>query len=186
MRATGNSSIADPQAPPPDSSAIAAVVSSIMQRYFAIWMLMNTDQLVPLPDNQKQNLQGTAYKNQQRMFFAPYVFEISMALLCLDLVVVLLIITFRPKKILPNKPTNIATIVRMTANSRLLDDMVNGRRTVDDIKKDRQQRYGYGTYVGRDGEEHEGIELWPLVTPIIASKARNRRPWHRFAGRTAP
>ena len=106
-------------------------------------------------------------------------FYISMIILSLDLAVAVLFYSRARKPFLSRLPTSVASQIAYLAGSHVIDDV---RKAGGDLLElDRQgYRYGYGKYIGQDGQTHVGIEREPYVTKVTSQRGWNlRRRWWR-------
>ena len=176
-------SLVNPSAPVPNAANATALMKDMYARLFALVVGLNTHVLVPQEEDVQTMIVVEAAV--ERLFISAVMFQIAVVLLALQAVVAVLYYWKRPKLFLPRMPTTIATIVGMVENSRALEYFGGDGRDGDENgrgrstrKKDWEERYGYGRFIGTDGKTHVGIEKQRYV---VALKSQNplvkKRTW---------
>ena len=120
-------------------------VEQIMTRFFAIYMSLNRQvfETTP-PDTAETNaiFEGTVETTEDRVFFAPKAYQIAVGIISLDILTVTLLLIKRPKRPLPQMPTNIFTVARYVCHSHMLKDLREGKTTIGDMERDDKTYYG--------------------------------------------
>lgn len=148
----------DPAQPVPSFSHVAPYVEDVIARLFAIVLSLNEDWLTQADAGSKQA--GTMLVTTQRVLVSRPMFDITIVLVALNIVVAAAYWIRRPRKMLTEMPYSIASILAVTQASTLISE-------VEDEEKWRNEwRFGYGRYVGTDGKPHTGIERRPFVIPL--------------------
>ena len=122
-------------------------------------------------------MQGMTVLTEDRVFFAPKAFLISLLLLYLNLVAVILMLFNRPRAPLPRMPTNILALACYARHSHLLKDILDRKMSAEEAEKDSEERYGHGTFVGTDGRPHVGIERSALLLNQSRRHGLRARIW---------
>jgi hypothetical protein len=161
--------LVDPTKPVPDATVAGPKVEALCRQLFAILLGLNT-QIFAEAGSDAELVPGNVVVSEIRIFMAPVMGEICIAILALHFVVAALYYAFRPKVFLPRMPTSIAAVMSYVCSSHITED-VYGKNLGD-------QRYGYGRYVGTDGETHVGIERQRNVVPWASENPEvKRRKW---------
>lgn len=170
----------DPQLPPPEPNIMAPLVADIVRRSWPMSLLR--DEGGELPANPafdgSQIRTGTLEYEEERMFFAPYMFEVSVTLLFINLIMAIMILISRPEQLLPQMPTTIAAVIAAFAGSSILDDLKNGTLSPEAMDKS-NTKYSLGRYVGMDGQPYIGIDREQFVT-LLPRKGVRERLGRRF------
>ena len=181
LRLTGSSDLVDPLKRLPLPENIAPKVEEVLRRFGAIFLALNQQIFQPAvnatQEQQKQaHVEGSLQVTEDRIFLASKAFEIVVAILTLDLLAIVIVLSNRPKANLPRMPTNILAVVQYVCYSHMLKDLMEGKVTPEEMEKDTKTRYGYGTFIGTDGKPHVGIERRPMVSPI-RREGKLRKVW---------
>jgi hypothetical protein len=132
---------------------------------------VNRDALFEPAIEANPRLQSISIIEEERLFFNVLMFIISEIILGVYVVVSILLYIRRPGRYLAHTPTSIAAIVGLFAPSTALEDfhdtsqMTNTERAKHLAGLD--NRYGYGSYIGKDGAVHVGIEKVPYVRYMV-------------------
>ncbi|KAF2741653.1 hypothetical protein M011DRAFT_454492 [Sporormia fimetaria CBS 119925] len=184
-RAANHTRITNPNEPVPKFSDVEAPLKAAYSRLFAIWLSINKDLLlVPAGNSTETTIMKEVkviYK-EERLFFKTSMFIISEIILGIYIITAVVVYLRRPGRFLPRMPTTIAAIIALFAASAAVEDM---RGTSQFTTEEHEQylnklgcRYGYGSYVGRDGCVHVGIEK----APFVKSKEKTTFEHSRFDG----
>ncbi|KKA18808.1 hypothetical protein T310_7248, partial [Rasamsonia emersonii CBS 393.64] len=165
-----STSIIDPLTPPPDFATTADLVSQVYQQLFAIVLQDNQKYLMPAPPGSLiiANEIGT----QQRVFVSDTMVYIVIVILALDTTVAIVLYSRLPKPFLHRMPTTIAGLLAYSTGSHLAQDLdiqmaaTAGRSGMQEALKKRGSVYGFGRYIGTDGEIHFGIDRQPYLIPL--------------------
>ncbi|KAI4262132.1 MAG: hypothetical protein L6R42_002686 [Xanthoria sp. 1 TBL-2021] len=148
----------DPTMPVPAYGDVVPYVESICVRLFAIVLSLNQGWLAEAEAGSATTV--TVISSSERVFVSSPMFVITTALLVLNLVVAITYWARRPKRLLPEMPYTIASILAMVQASGLLAEVENKGQWRHNW------RFGYGKFVGTDGKPHVGIERRPFVVPL--------------------
>ena len=181
-KASGSHSHVDPRAPIPNANEMAQQLAALLKRNFAVFMGLNAEYLERKDVKEIETLTGTVESIKSRIVLSPYVFEISLSILVLDLLVALIVVLNRPMRLLPRMPTNIAAIIQLACHSHLLQSIISGETTQETIAQDQKVRYGFGTFFGSDKKLHKGVERYPLVTAANCRRVRRHLRWLDLKG----
>jgi hypothetical protein len=166
-REVGGLQLTDPLSPLPIFADVHDAMDKAYARLFAFWFSVNRDALFEPATETNPRLQGIGIIEEERLFFNVPMFIISEIILGIYVVVSILLYIRRPGRYLARTPTSIAAIIGLFAPSTALEDfhdtsqMTNTERAKHLAELD--NRYGYGSYIGKDGAVHVGIEKVPYV-----------------------
>lgn len=147
----------NPQLPPPDPEEMLPIISDILKRQFALTLgVARTWLATPVPLS-NDTLDGFIEYTEDRIFFAPYMFELTTSLLAFNLVVALIVLLRRPGRLLPRMPTTIAAITCYLSGSSILEDLMDEKATPESLAKGSAE-FSFGKYIGTDGLPHLGID----------------------------
>jgi hypothetical protein len=182
-KAAGNLGMTDPKAPLPRFSDVERPMKEAYERLFAAWLGLNRQYLF-LPSNTTMPVSGTTITRQERIFVNPVMFVISAVILGIYTVVSIIIIIRRPGRYLARMPTSIAAVIALFATSAAVED-VQGTSGLSSKERGKYldrlgNTYGYGSYVGKDGSVHVGIEKDPFVRRMKVKSFQ-----HTLAGKSA-
>lgn len=170
----------DPRLAPPDAAFMVHTTERILKRLFAVAIGLNPQWLVPDQASMRGNM--TVVKREERMFFAPYVYEVLLALLATNLAVAILTLIKRPGRFLPRMPTSIASVLALGIGSSLLDYVSRDDLCQNSHAYGSGERHGssfrYGKYVDTRGQLRVGIEQQPFCQPLAY-----RNGWQRIIDR---
>jgi hypothetical protein len=181
-RYMGNSSLLDPLLPAPVLAQAIDPLSVVYSKLFSILVGSNMDLLLEnASDQQKQALQGWIIQPETRIFMSKPMFIIAEAILILYIVVTATLYMRRPWRILARMPTTPASIIAFFAASHAVVDLRNtaglSRKYLDNSLRDLDPSYGFGTFVGTDGEPHIGIEKHPFLAGLSKSGGGTSLTW---------
>ncbi|KAI9722979.1 MAG: hypothetical protein M1812_001428 [Candelaria pacifica] len=158
----------DPTMSAPQFAVVMPRFQALYSMLSAILLGTNTDILF-VPSN-GSHIQGQVLLTTPRVFISKPMFIISQTILGMYLVVAVIMYIFRPGKFLPRLPTTIASVVSLVYRSHALADF---KGTAQMPPKQREKhlevlgnKYGYGRYIGTDGQAHVGIERQPLFVDL--------------------
>ncbi|PVI00457.1 hypothetical protein DM02DRAFT_728559 [Periconia macrospinosa] len=166
-RISNSTRLLDPKTNLPTLEEVQAPLNKTYSTLFAIWLGANQQKLLLKANGSS----ATAWQieREERLFLSTPLFGISLGILSAYAVVAIVVYFRRPGQFLPRLPTSIASTIGLFAASTAVHDM---RGTSRYGAKERGQhlkaldtRYGYGDYVGVDGNIHVGIEKAPFVRP---------------------
>jgi hypothetical protein len=164
-RVADNSSHLDPNAPLPGFE-ITERLNKAYSQLFAIWLGVNKEKLF-LPAVEGTTTDGMVFREEERVVINKPLFIVSEMILWTYALVIAIVYFRRPGKYLPRMPISIATVVTLFAASAAIDDF-RDRAHLDDTEDEQRlegQKYAFGSYVGRDGKVHVGVEKLPFVIP---------------------
>ncbi|KAH7411656.1 hypothetical protein DE146DRAFT_248746 [Phaeosphaeria sp. MPI-PUGE-AT-0046c] len=179
-RASPSLHLSDPTAPLPSFPSVLAPMEKAYARLFAIWLGVNIDHLFIRSDAPTNpHLPGTVITLEDRIFLNTTLFTISQAILGTYMLVTALLYLRRPGRYLARMPTSIAAVIALFAASAAVEDMAGTSGYTDAEREKHLQevgcRYGYGSFVGRDGSVHVGIEKVPFVQRARATTFEHSR-----------
>lgn len=164
-----STSTIDPLAPPPDFATTADLVNQVYQRLFAVILQDNQESLVGAPPG--SSIIAKEIGTQQKVFISETMFYIVVVILALDATVAMALYLRLPKPFLHRMPTSIAALLAYGTGSHLVQDLdfqtttVASRGRIRDALTRRGSVYGFGKYIGTDGEIHYGIDRQPYLIP---------------------
>jgi Protein of unknown function (DUF3433) len=150
--------------PPPDFAVASTVLSDLFTRLFAIQMSLRSALLLPAPPDAPP-VHALLQVFETRIFMSEAMFQIAMAILCVDLLVAIIFYVRAPPVFLPRMPTTIGSQLALFAASHVLEDVREAGDDLRDLDR-RGYRYEYGSYVGTDGRPHVGVGRVPFVTGL--------------------
>jgi hypothetical protein len=161
--ANKSSALVDPATSIPVADDVGPKLEALLQELFSILLGLNTRVFANVGD--VESVTGSLVVLETRIFMAPVMAQLCVAILACHLVVAVLYYALRPKVFLPRMPTSIAAVMSYVCASR-----ISGEDTED--------RYGYGRYLGTDGETHVGIERQRYMVPWASENPDvKRRKW---------
>lgn len=141
------------------------IIADILRRTYAISFSMRRNWLTqPLPLSNLTR-QGSIEYQEYRLFFAPYLYEITTSLLAFNLLVAIMVLFRRPGGFLPRPPTTIAAVGSYLAGSSIIYDLQNGGDAVRTLSSS-DTKFAYGKYIGTDGLPHVGIDRQAFITTL--------------------
>jgi hypothetical protein len=165
---TNSSRLVDPNTPPPDVHEVVQPFAQLYMQLFATWIGRNSDQLLVRATN--SNVQGHVIQPTVRIFMSKPMLFIAETILGMYIIVTIVLYIQRPWKILCRLPTSPASLIAFFAASNAVKDF---RGTAGMNPQERRQhlhgmnnRYGFGTFIGTDGEVHVGVEKHPFLAPL--------------------
>lgn len=166
VQTMNDSTILDPNAPPPSFETTAPVFQGLYTRMFAIVLGTHFSDILQRSTD-KAVVSGYILTQERRVFVSEPMFLIAIVILGTYMLVTVSLYTCRPWKVLPRMPTTIISQTAFFAASHGLNDFattsnMSGKERSLHIKGLRR-RYGFGKFIGTDGKPHIGIEREPLV-----------------------
>jgi hypothetical protein len=170
-RDSSNSSLLDPLLPAPSLAEAIDRLSKVYSKLFSILIGSNMDLLLEKStDQQKQASRGWTVRPETRIFMSKPMFIISEAILILYIAVTCTLYMRRPWRILARMPTTPASIIAFFAASHAVVGLRNttgfSRKNHEKSDGEMEPRYGFGTFVGTDGNPHIGIEKHPFLAGL--------------------
>ena len=167
----------DPSEPIPTFEDASSQFQAMNRRLATILIAQNFPLLFK-PAADDFNTAGSTLVSKTRIFVSLPAFVVSVAILGPYILVTIWLYARRPGNFLPRLPTTLASVMAYVAPSNALKHMsvYDGE---DDRVESRRWRWGYGSYIGPDGNNHVGVEReeWLLdhmeviELPSVASKA---------------
>ena len=152
-----DTTLVDPLQPLPSVDVLAPVVEEVISRIFAITLSLNPSIFKQTPSN--TSFVGSKLVTSERIFISRTAFVITITLLVFNVIVAILYYARRPKRVLRQMPTTVASLLELFDGSGLVDEM----NEHDDVPRD--WKLAYGHFRGTDGELKVGIERRPFVIP---------------------
>jgi hypothetical protein len=154
----------------PDQSVKS--MEAVYKRTFAIYLQLYSDKIFPnisstaTAASEGQNVRAMYTRPETRVLMQPVAFYVSLVLLVLFVPAVIWTFASLYHGFLTHQPTSLAGLYASLYASCALED-AKGTGHMDEKDRARTMdatgaRYGYGWFVGRDGEIHVGIEREPL------------------------
>ncbi len=164
----GSQALVDPNVPAPDASVMAPKVARLYEELFAIMLALNAKGVFSAAPADQEGIDIQAVAMISRIFVSEAMFNVSVVLLGLHLLVAMLYYALRPKRLVGGMPTTIGALLGYIDGSRACADFgdhegdvkVGGR---DNEKRNEERgkgerRYAFGRFVGMDGKAKVGIE----------------------------
>lgn len=145
------------------------VVEDLYQRLFSLALGLNVAGVFKSSETPMQ-LEGTMTVAETRIFMNDTASIVTIAILCLNVVVVTVLYVQESSPFLPRLPLTIGSLLAYVAASRAVrkyqgpderDGRAYGERAAE-------ATYSFGKFVGVDGKEHAGVEADPFVSPADA------------------
>ncbi|KAF2745023.1 hypothetical protein M011DRAFT_470037 [Sporormia fimetaria CBS 119925] len=168
-RHAGDARMLDPNLPLPTFEDAISRINPVYSKLFAIWMGLYAEELLvrSAPDTMS-TIDGQGFELQTRLFLSKEAFYIAEVILAIYVIVTIAVYLRRPGRFLPRMPTTIGATIGLFAASSAVQSMrgtsVMTRKEREKMLEDEGCRYGYGTFVGHDGNLHVGIEKHPIVS----------------------
>ena len=168
VKSQNDTRLLDPNTPLPTVEDVTKRLKPVYSSLFAIWLGLNKDRLfIENTQATAQPIIGHTTGSHIRIFLSTPMFIIAEVILIIYALVAFAIWFRRPGRFLLRMPTNISAVIALFAASSAIIDMegtsrlskTKRRKHLDDLG----HTYGYGTFVGTDGDEHVGIEREPLI-----------------------
>lgn len=155
----------DPLAPPPSFQEASRLVSDVYSRLFSTLLgAHSTDIFKPVQaESSGATIQGFELRNETRVFMSTPMFIIAETILAAYVISTALLLLNRPARFLPRLPSTLASVIAYFAASHAVLDF-RGDANIPGWKRE-AVKYGYGTFIGRDGKRHIGIEKEPYLLP---------------------
>jgi hypothetical protein len=104
-------------------------------------------------------IEAQLHTQTTKLFVSENMFQLAVALRILYILTAFAYYLFRPAKFLNRMPLNVATVVSYVAASHALNDFAC--EGVDA----RDETYGFGRFIGRDGRTYIGVEKMSHISP---------------------
>lgn len=154
---TNSSDFLNASLPTPNAKNMIPVVEDLYTRLFAIVLGTNPDTFAPASSGVLTG--GAINVSKERVFLAKAPYIITVTLLCMNILVAIAYYVKRPKRMLKEMPTTIASVLRLFEGSGLIAD------SLSNYPPRQEWRVRYGRFVGTDGKPHLGVERRPFVVP---------------------
>ncbi|KAG9234737.1 hypothetical protein BJ875DRAFT_530813 [Amylocarpus encephaloides] len=154
----------------PDAAVLAPQLESLYGQLFATLLSLNPS-ISPPPPSDRAPIVAYAVFEETRIFVSPLMLKISLVIMAFNLVVAIAYYVQRPKRFLPRLPTSIASVMAYLAGSRAAEDFK--------LRKwgEKDARFGYGRFVGTDGQTYVGIESQRYVVPLESQNPDVKMGW---------
>ncbi|KAF3022980.1 hypothetical protein E8E14_009900 [Neopestalotiopsis sp. 37M] len=154
----------DPNQPLMDTNILLPAVESVMREGIAalfginpaFWKATGPDEAL---------VGGIIIRSETRIFMSEAAFIVSESILVIYIIVAILVYIRGLGVALPRLPTTIGSVVAYVAGSRAVRLYNKDHTNAAEKRKHDKRAYRYGTYVGRDGKMHVGIELESYSQP---------------------
>lgn len=163
QRSLNTSAIADPNADVPKASLLAPRMEILYRQFFATYLALNPTMFFPA-SHDTPGITAEVTFRETRIFVSSINSKISLVIIILNLLVAVFYYANRPRMFLPRMPTSIASVMAYVAASRAAGDFSLGGGTAG--FKGKEERYGYGRFVGADGKTYVGVEKMRYVVPL--------------------
>jgi hypothetical protein len=148
----------DPRQPPPAFEDVEYNYGRLHRSMFAMFAANNFPYIFE-PAEADAEVEGTITALETRIFISLSAYIVSIAILCQYVLVTLWFYLQRPWNGLPRLPKSIASVIVYFAASNALEQMPSANKDRDgDAPDESEFTWGYGTFIGPDGEKHVGIE----------------------------
>lgn len=163
-----STALLDANIPLPGFTTLSNWVDKVYQELFAVILQSNQDTLLPAP--QVKSVVGKEVKRISKVFLSETMVDIVLATLGAGLVVSICFYILLPKPFMPRIPTSVAALASYFSHSHLLQDLDHAAEDEDDIDisrffESKGRVYGFGRYIGTDGDVHLGVERQPYLFP---------------------
>jgi len=159
-----DSGFLDPALPPPDFDIIADMFTRAYQKTFAIWLSLDHERLLSLaPKSDNPDITATIRRPEIRIVVSQPMTILSSTILGLYIVVAVAVYARRPGKFLPRQPLTMASDIALFAASKAVREMETA--DMSNCGPAKEEKFGYGSFIGVDGKPHVGVERVPFVIP---------------------
>jgi hypothetical protein len=163
-----STAILDPSLPVPNFASTSKALGDVYNRIFTIHLNLKSDGFAPSADG--TSVSGIASWKEKKVFMSETMFKISITILAWDIIIVFQLYIWAPPAFLPRLPINIASILSYVAASHAMNEVRDDEGGSVGKKEgggtNRDQRFGFGKFIGTDGRTHVGIERVPFVTTL--------------------
>jgi len=160
----------DADKPVPTFEFAGETASHAFSRIFAAQMSLDRRYLQPSNASSTPIQSATLYQTVRRVRLSYPMLVITQTILILNFVVLLVYRLTLPAPFLPRQPFTIASQIAYAAASHVVDDIAAAVDRAGEYKTSASlerelddYRFGYGTYIGKDGMPHIGIARDPFV-----------------------
>ncbi|KAL1586528.1 hypothetical protein WHR41_05262 [Cladosporium halotolerans] len=154
----------NPTLPPPDFDAAAALFSKAYRKVFAIWLSQNQGEIMTPAGGDSTTIIGRILKPEERIMVSKSMVILSVTILALYITTACVVYARQPAKFLPRMPITIASDIALFAASKAVAE-IDPTLARDRLLGLEEMKFGYGAFIGTDGESHVGIEKAPFVIP---------------------
>jgi hypothetical protein len=176
-RSSHSDKFIDPSEPIPTFEDASSQLQAMNRRLVAILIAQNFALLFESAAD-GVNTAGSTLVPETRIFISLSAFVVSVAILGPYILVTIWLCVRRPGNFLPRLPTTLASIMAYVAPSNALKYM-SVHDGDDDRVESTRWKWGYGSYIGPDGNKHVGVERkeWlfdhaeVIELPTVASEA---------------
>lgn len=141
-----------------------------------------------MPAAEGSTIEGSIFREVERLVIYKPFFIFSRIILEAYMLVIVIVYFRRPGKYLPHMPTTIAAVTTFSAASAAVEDFRGTSHfgDKDNMQLLDKQKYAYGSYVGRIGKVHVGVEILPFVIPnegrtyTVMEDASSKKQWARY------
>ncbi|KAJ9300013.1 hypothetical protein DTO217A2_7978 [Paecilomyces variotii] len=163
-----STSLLDANVPLPGFSRLVDLVEYVYGELFAIILQSNDGLLLPAP--QVKSVVATEVMKVPKVFLSMTMVYIVLATLSAGLMVAICFYILLPKPFMPHIPTSLAALASDFSHSHILHDLDKAEVAEDKTKmvrffEEKGPVYGFGRYMGTDGEVHIGIDRQPYIVP---------------------
>ncbi|KAJ4381919.1 hypothetical protein N0V86_003288 [Didymella sp. IMI 355093] len=170
LQESNDTRLTDVSQPLPRLADITHAANAAYAKLFAVWLGLNTDELIGSRTNTTMPIEGRFMYLEERLFFNKPLFIISEVILTLYIVVAILVYANRPAKFLPRLPTSIGAIISLVAASTTVRDLKDTTHLSTEERAAFLEKqghvFGYGSFLAVDGAVHVGIERAPFVSRL--------------------
>ncbi|KAI5854475.1 hypothetical protein BZA05DRAFT_468136 [Tricharina praecox] len=149
-------------------TATADVFEKVYARLFPIFLNTYSDSLFTAADDASLTTSGSAAVKEDRMMISTAMMILGVTILAVFVLVIAVTYLVRPGASMIHIPTTIAATIALVYASNVGEDTASthsgdkeGSLTEHPKLRDAQM-YGYGWFVGRDGEHHLGVDREPV------------------------
>jgi hypothetical protein len=157
--------LVDPNRPLPTAKETIPVVQDLYQRLFSVALGLNMRVFKTAAE--PVQLHGTVVVPETRIFMDETAFIITIVILALNVVVATVLYVQEGRPFLPRLPSTIGSLAAYVAASRAVREYVGpeGERLEKRLYNGDERTYGFGRFIGVDGQEHVGVEMDSYVQP---------------------
>jgi Protein of unknown function (DUF3433) len=164
----------DPNAPIPDSTVMTARFEALYSKLFTILLGRNMDILL-LNSTSSGQVSGHVLTPETRIFISIPFFIIAQTILSLYIIATIALYALRPWRILARMPDTPASIIAYFAASNAVRGFQGmaglTKREREKVLKEKNESFGFGSFIGTDGRTHVGIEKHPFLAPLTREES---------------
>ncbi|KAL1847881.1 hypothetical protein Plec18167_004843 [Paecilomyces lecythidis] len=163
-----STSLLDAHIPLPEFSKLVGLVEYVYRQLFAVILQSNDDLLLPAP--QIKTVVATEVMRVSKVFLSRTMVYIVLVTLSAGLAVAICFYVLLPKPFMPHIPTSLAALVSYISHGHILQDLDKAGVDEDGVQiarffGEKGPIYGFGRYVGTDGDVHIGVDRQPYLFP---------------------